>query len=98
MWGGGGYASRIFATTRSVDEFRNNSRFHDCRPAGLSGREAALFVQGSPTEPANCNIFYGTSQGTIQMFVADDQVKKDFPDPCDLVIEAARAVDSWIPR
>ncbi|MEV0357443.1 DUF3558 domain-containing protein [Nocardia sp. NPDC050697] len=97
-WGADGYALRIFATTKSVDEFRANSQFHDFRSADLPGREATLFIQGAPSEPKNCNVFYGTSRGTIQLYVVDDQLKSNIPEPCGLVTRAAQAVDQWVPR
>ncbi|MFC8530204.1 DUF3558 family protein [Nocardia sp. NPDC057227] len=97
LWGADGYALRVSATTRSLEEFRNNSRFHDFRPAELPGRDATLFVQGSASEAKNCNAFYGTTQGTIQIFVIDDQLGKSFAEPCGLVTRAARAIDQWIP-
>ncbi|MFC3962574.1 DUF3558 domain-containing protein [Nocardia jiangsuensis] len=97
-WGADGYALRVFATDKTLDEFRANSRFHDFRPADLPGREAKTFIQGAESEAENCNLFYGTTQGTIQIYVVDDQTAGEFPDPCGLVVRAARAVDQWIPR
>ncbi|WP_067653325.1 DUF3558 family protein [Nocardia harenae] len=98
LWGADGYALRVFATDKTLAEFRDNSRFHDFRPADLPGRDATLFVQGAASEAKNCNLVYDTAQGTIQIFVIDDQLGDSFPEPCGLVTRAARAVDQWIPR
>ncbi|WP_157103592.1 DUF3558 domain-containing protein [Nocardia harenae] len=97
-WGSDGYALRIFATTRTPDEFRSNDQLKDLRAAELPGRDATFFLQSAATESNNCGVFYATTQGTIQIYLVDDGLGDELADPCGVALRAAKAVDQWIPR
>ncbi|MFC8047947.1 DUF3558 domain-containing protein [Nocardia sp. NPDC057353] len=92
------YALRIFATTKTIDEFRANDYFKDFREADLAGRQAVTFAEGRETPPGNCSVAYPTSQGTIQFLVSKDVTLAELPDPCEIVLRAARSADQSIPR
>ncbi|MFC8532234.1 DUF3558 family protein [Nocardia sp. NPDC057227] len=98
MWAADGYALRVFATTRTVDEFRSNSRFHDFAPADIPGRNAYTYQEGSQSPPDNCSVLYASASGTIEVYIVRDPGRTAPDALCAVAKRSATALDSYLPR
>lgn len=92
------FAVRVFATTRTVDEYRNNPSLHDFRDVDLEGRQAFSFLQGKAQPPDNCSVAFGTSRGTIDIYLTKDVTLDSVEDWCARTLTIARLFNSHIPK
>ncbi|MFC3965783.1 DUF3558 domain-containing protein [Nocardia jiangsuensis] len=97
-WGADQYALRVFATTISVTEFRENMNFDGFAPIAVPGRDAHSFHETYPSPDDNCSIVYPSPKGTINFYVTYDFGSTVAEEPCSLVLRAATALDPYLPR
>ncbi|WP_169811508.1 DUF3558 domain-containing protein [Nocardia harenae] len=97
-WGADQYALRVLATTRGIDEFRDNANFGGFGPITIPGRDAYSFHEKVPTPDDNCSIVYPTPRGTIDFYVTYNLSTTVAEEPCTLALRAATALDPYLPR
>lgn len=98
QWQAQDFAVRVFATTRTVAEYRANPTLRDFRGVALEGREAFSFVEGKTEPPDNCSVAFSTSRGTIDIFLTKDITLDRNEDWCAAALRVALQLNSHIPQ
>lgn len=88
-WRAGDHFISFFATTRTLQEFRQNTYLHDFKDVTVSGRQALQYYLGSSNPPEECEIVFDTSQGRITVKASKASSSKSTTDPCVWVNDAA---------
>ncbi|WP_245367647.1 DUF3558 domain-containing protein [Nocardia goodfellowii] len=93
-----GHFMLVASTTRTLDEFRKNTYFHDFSDVKVGDRDAMQFYIGTRKPPTECALASETSKGVVMVKIAKFVDSETSTDPCALAVPAVEQVVGSIPR
>ncbi|GAB2661027.1 hypothetical protein GCM10027068_46360 [Prescottella soli] len=99
-WRGSEYSLSVFATTRTLDEVRANDRNEDFAPLELDGRSAFTYREVTNVARDSCDVAMGSADGAVLVSIGFHVLTPPSGpnEPCELAVDAARAVSQYAPR
>lgn len=99
-WRGSNYSLAVFATTRTLDDVRVNDRNEDFISVEVDGRSAFSYRETADSNRESCDVALDSSGGAVLVSVGFHVLTPPSyaGEPCEIAIQAARAVSQYVPK
>ncbi|MDO3651274.1 DUF3558 domain-containing protein [Nocardia mangyaensis] len=97
-WRAGDFFVDLFSTTHTMEEFRENTLFHDFQEVTTAGRQGTQYLVGDKAPPTECGIAWESSQGRIAIHAAKASSSDSTADPCLVAKDAAPHFVEVLPK
>ncbi|MET4613323.1 hypothetical protein ABIC28_004324 [Rhodococcus sp. PvR044] len=95
---GTGPSLTVFATDRSMDDIRSNTRNTDFEAQTIGDREAFSYREVSDGRRENCDVAVSSGDGSVLVRISLNTGVQPVEGPCQTAVTTARQLEPAIPR